>query len=335
MLLSDPQGYDDTDYKVYAHNVLTAMNASQKNVDFAMFTGDMINTNDNRSQWNLFLKYSSVFSLGTPIAATTGNHETGSFTDPQIESIEYNGYFNFPETGPIYGPFDATQGDLRTPQFDQGKTYSFDYGYAHFVAIDSEIFTGDSGISGGLDEENLTIFTEWLEADLSATQQPWTIVYLHRGPYSLNYNSQNVRDRLVPILEEYGVDLVFSGHDHRYSRAVYNQGYLIGFSQSDRYLNGTISLIGNPLNPQNFNDYSSALGVTYLVGNSSAIKFYGDTEGSGIPVIYQYDDKNPVIPFITVTQGSIEVVSYVIEKTGILALYPTQVSILDSFTIQP
>jgi len=272
MVLTDPQGSDALDYSTYANNILHVLDETSKNVDFALFSGDMVNDDSSRSQWNLFFQYSSVFWLTMPIAATTGNHETGSFTDSQIENIEFSGYFHFPETGPRYEPFDVGEGDLRPSEFDAGKTYSFDVGAAHFVAVDSEIFRGYDGISGEVDPENLDRFTSWLEADLSANPDQWIILFLHRGPYSLHYDSVNVRNFLVPILDKYGVDLVLSGHDHRYSRTVYSEGSFVGFTQSAPSCRGQTHLLTGQEDSRNLQDYSSSLGVTYVVGNSAGVK---------------------------------------------------------------
>lgn len=335
MLLSDPQGSDVFDYLTYASNVLRMMEYVDKDIDFSLFTGDMINDNSSRTQWNLFMKYSTVFSTRIPMAATTGNHETGSMFDAQIKSIEFQGYLNFPENGPLYQPFDALAGDQRTVDFDQGKTYSFDYGFAHYVAINSEIFNGDSGIGGALDEENMAVFTEWLETDLSAHQDKWIIVYFHRGPYSMTYDSYNVRARLAPILEQYGVDLVLSGHDHRYSRTVIDNGARVGFNESVDYTRGSVDLIGDDTLPRNFNDYSSALGTTFLVGITSSVKCYGDTDWSGTEITYKYLEKTAVIPIITVSEDSIKVTSYIIEKSSELAVFPDSISVLEEFIIRP
>lgn len=335
MLLTDPQGNGSVDYSTYANIILRVQEKIVKKVDFALFSGDMVNDNSDRSQWNFFFRYSAVFSLTTPIAATTGNHETGSFSDSQIENIEYSGYFNFPKDGPTYETFDVSADDYRKPDFDLGKTYSFDYGSAHFVAINSEIFQGSGGISGTLDMDNIARFSAWLEADLNSHSDQWIIVFLHRGPYSLHYDSVNVRTILVPILEEYGVDLVLSGHDHRYSRTVYNQGEFIGFSDSTPNFRGQTHLIPNLGSQRNLNDYSSSLGVTYVVGNSSSVKFYGDDDGSDVLASYEYNDKNPVIPIITITPEAIEFTAYVLEKSDDLAFYPDCVSVLESFIIRP
>lgn len=335
MLLTDPQGSIVFDYLTYANNVLQIMDYVDSDIDFSLFTGDMVNDNSSRTQWNLFLKYSSVFSTRIPMAATTGNHETGSMFDAQIRSIEFQGYLNFPENGPLYQLFDELSGDQRTTDFDQGKTYSFDYGFAHYVAINSEIFNGDSGIGGALDEENMAIFTEWLESDLAAHEDQWIIVYFHRGSYSLTYDSYNVRTRLVPILEKYGVDLVLSGHDHRYSRTVIDEGVRVEFNESALYERGTLNLTTSDAFLRNFNDYSSSLGTTFMVGTSSSVKFYGETDWDGTEITYKFLEKRVVIPIITVSEDYIKVTSYLLEKSSELAVFPDSISILEEFIIRP
>src|SRR3981081_2479671 len=69
--------------------------------------------------------------------------------------------------------------------------------------------------------------TAWLAADLAAvdrTKTPWIIVAGHR-PWYLSYanNSGTIcwtcKDAFEPLLIQYGVDLVLSGHSHVYQRS--------------------------------------------------------------------------------------------------------------------
>ena len=96
-----------------------------------------------------------------------------------------------------------------------GRYYSFDWGSAHFVALDSELYYEDGG---GSPEKQKA----WLERDLSAARRSWKIVFFHRGIYSSSEHGSDelIREDLKPILIRYGVDLVFSGHDHDYERTV-------------------------------------------------------------------------------------------------------------------
>jgi uncharacterized protein (TIGR03437 family) len=100
------------------------------------------------------------------------------------------------------------------PPEDQGRYYSFDWSDAHFVALDSNLL-GDP-VAGAR-------MLEWLESDLGATTARWRIAFFHHTPYPLTHHlndpvSAAVRARLLPLLERYGVQLVFAGHEHNYVR---------------------------------------------------------------------------------------------------------------------
>jgi hypothetical protein len=95
------------------------------------------------------------------------------------------------------------------------RYYSFDYGPAHIVVLDTELAF-----------QNLTrrqVQLEWLEKDLAATDQPWKIAVFHRSPYSAGGEHGSdfaVRGAFGPIFDRHHVDLVLSGHEHDYERTI-------------------------------------------------------------------------------------------------------------------
>ncbi len=88
------------------------------------------------------------------------------------------------------------------------RWYSFDWGPVHVVALDNEVDSAEQA--------------EWLRRDLEASDAPWTIVITHKGPYSSGSHGPHRawRELYQPIVEEHGVELVLSGHDHHYERSV-------------------------------------------------------------------------------------------------------------------
>jgi len=95
------------------------------------------------------------------------------------------------------------------------RFYSFDYGAAHVVALNTELaFQNLKRRQAQLD---------WLERDLAATTQPWKIAVFHRSPYSAGTHHGSdlaVRAALAPIFDRHHVALVLSGHEHDYERSI-------------------------------------------------------------------------------------------------------------------
>lgn len=95
----------------------------------------------------------------------------------------------------------------------KGRCYSFDYGNAHFIALDTEL-DDELGLANA-DQR------AWLERDLAnSANAVWKFIYFHRPPYSsgCHGSSLDVRQVLAPLAQKYNVDVVFSGHDHAYER---------------------------------------------------------------------------------------------------------------------
>jgi 3',5'-cyclic AMP phosphodiesterase CpdA len=102
-----------------------------------------------------------------------------------------------------------------------GKYWSFDYGPAHIAVIDQ--------YSANYSDPNQAQLT-WLKNDLSASTKKWKFIVLHMPGWSDSLNNANgghdndaeVQAHIQPLCEQYGVQIVFCGHNHYYSRAVVN-----------------------------------------------------------------------------------------------------------------
>jgi uncharacterized protein (TIGR03437 family) len=100
---------------------------------------------------------------------------------------------------------------------DRGRYYSFDWGNCHFVALDSNLPLYQAARGEGP-------MLQWLEADLARTRQFWKVVYFHHPPYASGPNENDTltalaRQHIVPILDRYGVQVVFNGHEHSYQQS--------------------------------------------------------------------------------------------------------------------
>jgi predicted phosphodiesterase len=167
--------------------------------DLILHTGDVVypSGEDRHYDRRFFVPYRRLLKE-VPIFPVLGNHD--------LEKDNGAAYLN---------NFHPPRNDLRNTE----RYYSFDWGNAHFIALDSELYYEDDSSSP---EEQKA----WLERDLSQTRQPWKMVYLHRPMYSSSKHGsdEKIRKDLEPILVRHEVDMVFSGHDHAYERTVTIRG---------------------------------------------------------------------------------------------------------------
>jgi hypothetical protein len=157
---------------------------------FVLSVGDLVSNGDDESAWDTEFfdpAYSNIrHMLGhLPYQSAMGNHE-GS-------GALFTKYFPYPFVG--------------------GRYWSFDYGPAHFTIVDQYSPYGPGSVQ-----------LAWVAADLAATAKPWKFVCLHEPGWSAggHANNTNVQNYLEPLCEQYGVAMLFAGHNHYYARAVVN-----------------------------------------------------------------------------------------------------------------
>ncbi|HEX5745613.1 MAG TPA: metallophosphoesterase [Archangium sp.] len=166
--------------------------------DFFLGLGDGAydNGTDAEHQTKLFQPLAPLLAA-VPIYTTPGNHEY--LTD---KAQPYVDNFYLPSNNPA-----GTE-----------RYYSFDWGPAHVISLDSSCLLALGVAKGRCDQ---AAQRAWLISDLASTRQPWKIVFFHHPPYSsaAEHGSEvKLREMYAPVLEQYGVDMVLTGHDHTYER---------------------------------------------------------------------------------------------------------------------
>jgi len=103
--------------------------------------------------------------------------------------------------------------------------YSFDYGNVHFIvlAVEGHAAGHEYGPPKPTPLKEGSPQYEWLKRDLKQSQhQTWHLAFFHQSFFSSgaegNYNPGH--DILSPLFQKYGMDVVFSGHDHDYEYSV-------------------------------------------------------------------------------------------------------------------
>ena len=280
--------------------------------DLFLHVGDMAySTGTDQEFTNRFYAMYADILKQIPIWPAIGNHEGISSSSDQQSGPYYEGYA-LPTAGESGGLPSGTE-----------AYYSFDYANIHFVVLDSHHSSRDT---------NGAMLT-WLDADLTANQQEWTIAYWHHPPYTkgshdsdVEYRHIEMRENALPILEAANIDLVLGGHSH-----VYERSYLLhGAYQTPSTTMGIVDGRDGHLNGDG--PYGKELlGAIYVVAghggtgvNSSAIHpLNAVTEAKNGSVIIDVRENKLLISNIRY-DGAITDRSALIKGDGILLVTPNE-----------
>jgi hypothetical protein len=216
-------------FRIWATGDFGVNNAGQTNTRDAMETytagnrpGVWIWQGDNAYSNGTDAEYtSSVFNIypnqfkNIPVYPCLGNHDYGQTGYLSTTSLgttaPYFTMFSCPTTAQAGGVASNTE-----------KYYSYNYGNVHFIVLDSY---------GSLNAVGSPQYN-WLQSDLAANTQRFTIVMFHHAPYSHGtHNSDSevemvdMRNNITPLLDLYKVDLVLNGHSHTYERTWLIKGH--------------------------------------------------------------------------------------------------------------
>jgi predicted phosphodiesterase len=196
---SGKRGEDQT--KVY-EEMLKQIDNNFNKLDMWLLLGDNAYRSGTQKQYNktLFEPYKELVKRFVPWAIR-GNHDARRWAFYRI--------WDFPTKGESGGEPSGSE-----------NFYSIDNANLHLVMLDSEIQRMDVNSD----------MVKWLKKDLSKNTKPWVVVALHTPPYTDGGHDSDddgdsggrmkkVRENLIPIFDEYGVDLVLSGHSHGYERS--------------------------------------------------------------------------------------------------------------------
>jgi len=147
-------------------------------------TGDLVENGNYQGQWDIFNSITSGMRTVAEFYPSLGNHENQS---------------------PLYFQ------NFELPNNEQW--YSVERNNIHFVVLNSCIPIDT------VSEQYL-----WLKNDLAGINDSikYTVAVFHYPPYSAGQHTEDekgLRQTLIPLFEEYGIDIVFTGHDHDYERS--------------------------------------------------------------------------------------------------------------------
>ncbi|MBL8206420.1 MAG: metallophosphoesterase [Blastocatellia bacterium] len=157
--------------------------------EFVLMLGDNIYSNGNAKHFKkkFELPYEPLLDAGVKFYASLGNHDVRRGREAQLN------YDKFNMNGQSY--------------------YSFAQGDVEFFALDSTRMNAEQ--------------IAWIEAKLKASTARWKVAFFHHPLYSSGKrhgSEMNLRGVLEPLFTRFGVNAVFSGHDHFYERIKPQQG---------------------------------------------------------------------------------------------------------------
>ncbi len=182
----DTRNYPETQNAV-AGGVLDYIDTNPASQTILIMTGDLVGDGEKEGDWDdqFFTEDApnvNELRATIPFLSSRGNHEGNSSL--------FQKYFPYPYETPCY--------------------WSFDYGPAHFTYIDQY-----KSYSSGSTQYN------WIKNDLKNSNKTWKFIILHEPGWSAggHSNEKPVQDYIQPLCKDYGVAIVFGGHNHYYARA--------------------------------------------------------------------------------------------------------------------
>ncbi|MDO3412602.1 PA14 domain-containing protein [Saccharibacillus sp. CPCC 101409] len=242
LYMTDSQGSNTNDYSVWADTLKNGLE-DFPNAKFLVMTGDQVDAGAQESQWLDYFGQPQKLLMNLPLMAAVGNHE-GPYND------NYYYHFNYPN-------------DSIPDPLPPGSVYSFDYGDAHIMILNTMDMNWDERQRNSFDQE-----VDWLKREVAQTDKKWKIVAFHKAIYSVGNHAKDgdilaLREKMHPVFDELGIDVVLQGHDHTFMRSfqMYNDKK-VEHIQKDAE--------GNVLSPN---------GTLYMINNSAATKFYDVQSG--------------------------------------------------------
>lgn len=198
--------------------------------------------------------------------------------------------------------------------------YSFDYGDVHFLSLNSEVYDFAQTFNG------INQMKTWIENDLQQNTRKFTIAYFHQPPYSKGSHDSDdafelvmkaMREKIIPVLESYDVDLVICGHSHVFERSYPIKGH---YGNSGSYDPATMLMDGSNGNFDDGNAYikdnsqTTSEGTIYVVcGNS------GSSESSPTldhPIMHYTDGGSNAMGSFIVDVNKNRLDGYYLKATG-------------------
>ena len=244
-------GVMEEDYALWGE-LCAALYERNPELSFAVLGGDLVNSGISPKMFDCFFQNASPVFSQVPLYSTVGNHESNI---PGGKPELFRDYFAFPTNG---------------PEGFAEEFFSLDVGNVHLLVLNDWIFSGEQNLS----EADFARVADWIRFDLAASTADWQVVVLHVPVYEVHSDTRAtaVREAWGGIFEDYGVDLVFEGHQHVYSRCYPMYRERIDYEKGVTYIMG---VAGSKF--YDSSDETLAERVVYNTATYELVRTDGDT----------------------------------------------------------
>lgn len=208
------------DYSVW-ENVAKNAYARNKDADFFVNIGDLVDNGEDWTQWRSWFHGAGSFLDKIFCVPIVGNHECYNRQWKVRPPVAYLNYFELPKND--------------SKEFER-HYYSFDFGDVHFAILDSQWV--ELGDIGGEAADLIREQKEWLRRDISSSPKKWKIVLIHKDVLQYRIKGRperfegfsDVGIEFMPLFDELGIDIVFTGHLHTYR----DRGHIYNFEHNPK-----------------------------------------------------------------------------------------------------
>ncbi|MBO4327135.1 MAG: metallophosphoesterase family protein [Clostridia bacterium] len=291
IIVSDVQGYIYSDYELWG-NVFDQAYKKCPEAAFAVNLGDFVERQENALVWQYYFGIPDGFGDLTTVPVA-GNKDDKMFLK----------YF-------LLGSKDGVTG--------LNGYYSFDYMNVHFTVVN----TGDG--SKDLSKAQL----KWLKRDLeseNSVSATFRIVLIHKAPYSDRNHADDpditaLREQLLPVFDEYNVDVVMEGHDHYYFRS---EPVVENGTVKAEYTTATVNSRGENVSVFTLaeNAGSAAGGVFYFMPGASGVKQHSKSFREMPEILTARSElmTNPVFCICDITADHIYFFTYAVDRYRLMS----------------
>lgn len=212
----------------HSEETVSRMLRSVDDFQLAILAGDIAYSGYDHRRWDTFFDFLDDYPLAerVPLMVCPGNHDIDKQDDGNDLFLAYENRFRMPwvhppELGVYEGPLGRMNMDhppYPLPYEWGNGYYAYTYGGARIIMLN---------VYASMDPGSLQYM--WFEDELKAAndnrgEAPWVVVVMHTPIYNtfaLHLHDVQIfaaRSHLEPLMVDYRVNLVFSGHIHAYQR---------------------------------------------------------------------------------------------------------------------